>query len=154
MWTKIHQTDASKQDLYQEGMTQSYQQEVSQGCHAWLLSFLSFFFFFLPMAYGFPGQGSTPSCSCDLCLTWGKAKSLTHCAKLGLKPVSQCSRNAAGPLVPQQGCQSCHAFYQEQGKSSSEACEVFYGNATVTKVQRNVLSWPGPWSERWYFPLS
>ena len=44
----------------------------------------------------FVGQGSDPSCSC------GKAGSLAHCARPGLKPVFQHSRDTPDPVAPQQ----------------------------------------------------
>ena len=34
----------------------------------------------------FPGQGSNPTWSCNLCHSYSNAKSLNHCAKLGMKP--------------------------------------------------------------------
>ena len=46
------------------------------------------------------GQGSDPSCSLDLSCNCGNAGSLTHCARLGIESVSQCSQDAADPLVP------------------------------------------------------
>ena len=49
----------------------------------------------------FPGQGSDLSCSCDLYHSWGNTGSLTHCAGLGMKPVSQHSREDADPFAPQ-----------------------------------------------------
>ena len=47
----------------------------------------------------FLGQGSDPSHSCDLLRSCGN--SLTHCARLGIKPVSQCFRDTADPIAPQ-----------------------------------------------------
>ena len=61
-----------------------------------------FFFFFLttPQHMEFPGQGSDLSCSCNLsCSTAG---SLTHCARPGIKPVSQGSQDSTNPVAPQQ----------------------------------------------------
>ena len=48
------------------------------------------------------GQGSDSSHSCNLCHSCGNARSLSHCAEPGIKPVTQCSRVAANPVVPQQ----------------------------------------------------
>ena len=50
----------------------------------------------------FPGQGSDLSRSCNLCSTWGNARSLTHCVRPGIEPVSQCSQDATNPITPQQ----------------------------------------------------
>ena len=50
----------------------------------------------------FPGQGSDPSYSCDLHSSCGSTPgSLTHCVQPGIKPASQCSRDATNPIVPQ-----------------------------------------------------
>ena len=48
-------------------------------------------FFFLSHAcsiWNFPGQGSNPNCICDLHHSCGNAGPLTHCARLGIRPVS------------------------------------------------------------------
>ena len=65
--------------------------------------FLSFFFFFLTMPghMAFQGQGSDLSCNYDLGCSCGNARSLTHCASLGIKPASQLSQDATHPIVPQ-----------------------------------------------------
>ena len=34
-----------------------------------------------------PGQGSNPSCSYDICHSCSKARSLIHCARLGIEPI-------------------------------------------------------------------
>ena len=44
------------------------------------------------------GQGSDPSCNLNLSLSWGNAGSLTHCAGLGIKPISHLSHNATDPV--------------------------------------------------------
>ena len=64
--------------------------------------FSFFFFSFLAALHHmeFLGQGSDLSCSCDLCRS-GNAKSLTHRARLGIKPVSQCSGDVTDPTEPQ-----------------------------------------------------
>ena len=55
--------------------------------------FFFFFFFFFNLAtlkhMGFPGQVSDLSCICNLCYSYSTAGSLTHCARLGIKPASQ-----------------------------------------------------------------
>ena len=61
-----------------------------------------FFFLFLFWHVEFPGQGSDPRCSCDLCHSYGNAGSLTHSARSGIEPVSQCSGGTANPTVPLQ----------------------------------------------------
>ena len=54
----------------------------------------------------FLGQGSDLSCSC------GNAGSPTLCAKLGIEPESQCSRDAAGPAAaPQRELQGGVFFF-------------------------------------------
>ena len=54
--------------------------------------FLTFYFFFSFLAalqhMEFLGQGSDPNPGCD------NSRSLTHCARLGIEPESQCSRDA------------------------------------------------------------
>ena len=64
-----------------------------------------FFFFFLflaaPWHLEFLGQGSDRSHSCDLSHSGGNARSLTHCARPGIKPVCQRSQDAADPVEPQ-----------------------------------------------------
>ena len=62
--------------------------------------------FFFPHALwhmAFPDQGSYPSHRCNLHCGYGKnIRSLTHCAGSGIEPTSQCSRDMADPVVPQQ----------------------------------------------------
>ena len=53
-----------------------------------------------PTAYGVPWPGISPSHSCDLCCSCSNARSLTHCAGLGIEPSSQCSRDTANPVAP------------------------------------------------------
>ena len=50
----------------------------------------------------FPGQGSDWSHRCDLSHGCGYARSLTHCAGPGIKPVSQHSQDTTNPVVPLQ----------------------------------------------------
>ena len=50
----------------------------------------------------FPGQRSDHSCSCNLHSNSYNTRSLTHCARLRIKPASQCSRDATTPVEPQQ----------------------------------------------------
>ena len=48
----------------------------------------------------FLGQGSDPSHSCEQ-HRGSNARALTHCARPGIEPVSQGSRNAADPVASQ-----------------------------------------------------
>ena len=48
-----------------------------------------------------PGQGLNLSRSYDLCHSYSNTGFLTYCAGLGIKPISQRSRDAADPGVPQ-----------------------------------------------------
>ena len=66
----------------------------------------SFFLFlsFLPPCsqhIEFLGQGLNLSHSCDLHHSCSNTGSLTHCARLGMEPVSQSSRDATNFVVPQ-----------------------------------------------------
>ena len=49
----------------------------------------------------FLGQGSDLSRIFDLHCCAAMLDPLTHCAGLGIKPASQCSRDAADPVAPQ-----------------------------------------------------
>ena len=62
----------------------------------------AFLFFFLAAQWHreFPGQGSDLSCSYELNHSWDNTRSLTHCARLGIKLAFQCSSDAADPVVP------------------------------------------------------
>ena len=59
-----------------------------------------FFFSFLtdPQNMEFPGQGSDLNYHWDLSHRCSNARSLTHCAQLGIKPVSQHSQHTANPF--------------------------------------------------------
>ena len=65
---------------------------------------LLFFIFFLPLAtlrhMAFPGHRSDLNCSGDLSCSCGNGGSLNHRGGLGIKPVSQCSQDAADPIAP------------------------------------------------------
>ena len=67
-----------------------------------LVIFFSFFPTFLPAQQHmeFPGQVSDQSHSCDLHHSCGNTGFLTHCARPGLQPVSQPSRDATASIVP------------------------------------------------------
>ena len=56
---------------------------------------------FLPGHMEFLGQGSDLSYRCDLSHKCSNARSLTHCAGLGIEPVPQCSQDATIPTAPQ-----------------------------------------------------
>ena len=68
-----------------------------------LINQLIFFFFGYPIPrhLAIQGQGSDLSHSCDLSRSCGNAGSLTHCARLGIEPVSQTSQEAADLAAPQ-----------------------------------------------------
>ena len=53
----------------------------------------------------FPGQGPDLSSSCDLSCSCSNTRSLTHCARLGMEPVSQCFQDATDRIAPQQELQ-------------------------------------------------
>ena len=53
-------------------------------------------FFWPPHSIKLPGQGSDLSQSHDLSHSCGNMGSLTHCARLGIEPASQCSQDAFG----------------------------------------------------------
>ena len=50
----------------------------------------------------FLGQGSDPSCSCDLRHTFVSAGSLTYCARLGIEPACQRCKDTDDAIEPQQ----------------------------------------------------
>ena len=66
-------------------------------------TFVGFWFLVLvaPRHMEISGQGSDLSHSCDLSCNRDNVGSLTHCARPGIKPVSQCSQDAADPVAPQ-----------------------------------------------------
>ena len=71
-------------------------------------SFLVFFFLFSfchPTAYGVPRPGIIPELQLRPTPQCGHTRSLTHCARPGIKPVSQGSRGATDPIAPQQELQ-------------------------------------------------
>ena len=95
--------------------------------------FLLFFFSFLAATWHMvsPGQGSDPSLSCDLCHSCGNMGSLTHCARLGIKPASQCSQNATNPCVPQQELQDS-LYSSSQDIPYSFKHHNLYANLTIS----------------------
>ena len=74
-----------------------------EGWQALFLFFFSFFFFFLaaPWRMEFRGQVSDLSHSHDLSHSCGNARSLIHCVRLGIEPVSQCTQGTDNPAAPQ-----------------------------------------------------
>ena len=62
----------------------------------------SFFFSFLAslQCMEFLDQLSGPSHSCDLSHSCGNARTLTHCARPGIEPASQCSQDTADSIAP------------------------------------------------------
>ena len=61
-------------------------------------SFSVFFFFF---AHGLPRPGIRSKLCCDLCCSYGNARSLTCCAGPGMEPMSRCLQDATNPIAPQ-----------------------------------------------------
>ena len=49
----------------------------------------------------FPGQGSNPSQNCPLCHSWGNARSLIHCTRPVIKPMSLLLQRHHHPVEPQ-----------------------------------------------------
>ena len=77
----------------------------------------------------FSGQGSDLSCSCNLPHSCSNAESLTHCVEPGIKPLSQCCRDAANFIVPEQELWYC-----------------LFANAGV-----QIICWvTGPWTVKSY----
>ena len=73
--------------------------------------FFFLFFFWSPCSIlELLGQGSNQSHSRELSHNCDNARSLTHCAGLGIEPISQCSQDVANPAAPQQDLQ-CICFY-------------------------------------------
>ena len=71
----------------------------------WLLPvflFVCFFFFGHPEAYGVPGPEIRPEPKLRPALQLWHARAITHSARLGIKPASQCSRDTTDAIVPQQ----------------------------------------------------
>ena len=86
-----------------------------------------YFFLFWPPCgtWEFPGQGSDPRCRCHLGRSCSNAGFLTHCARLGIKPVSQHSQDTANPIVPEQELLPVNilsAVYMSAQKGPEEAC--------------------------------
>ena len=75
-----------------------------------------YFFLFLaaPWHVEFLGQGSDPSCRCDLCCSCGNAGSFTHSAGPGTEPASQCCRDPADPVAPQWELPHCLLLWRNQ----------------------------------------
>ena len=92
-------------------------------CHASLVSFnleqflsqLVLFCFFFSFFSWLP-YGTWSSWARDQINLWGNysnagSGSLTHCASWGMEPVTQCSRDATNPVVPQQEFLSPFSFF-------------------------------------------
>ena len=69
--------------------------------HIYMYIFTFFFFLAAPPHMEVPGQGSDPIHSCKLSHSCGNAGFLTHCAGLGIEPMSQRSQDTANPIAPQ-----------------------------------------------------
>ena len=70
----------------------------------WVGLFQVLFFSFLatPRHKEFPGQGSDPSCLCDLCSNCINTRSFNPLCQPGAEPVFWCCRDTTKPIVPQQ----------------------------------------------------
>ena len=73
-------------------------------CSDVICIYIDFFFFLfsaVPPHMEFPGRDQIRGivATCHRC---GNARSLKHCARLGIKPASQCSQDADDPIAPQQ----------------------------------------------------
>ena len=60
-----------------------------------------FFLFWLPPACGAPGPGNRSQMKLNLSHSCGNPGSLTHCARLGIEPMSQHSQDATNAIVLQ-----------------------------------------------------
>ena len=70
-----------------------------------LLLFFSFFHFWPPHSIWSSWarhQIQDLSCSCNLCHSCGNARSLTHCSRPGITPVTQPSQDATDSIAPWQ----------------------------------------------------
>ena len=65
----------------------------------------------------FLGQGSDLSHHCNLSCNCRNARSLTHCAGLGIEPASQDSQDAADPVAPWQELQEMLTLGSNRGDS-------------------------------------
>ena len=72
---------------------------VRDFCHEWMLTFF-FLFLAAPWHMEFLGQGSDLSYVYNLTCSCSNVGFLTHCAGPGIEPMSQCSQDAANPIVP------------------------------------------------------
>ena len=66
-----------------------------------ILFFFSFHFWPPCSIWKLLGQGSDLSHSHNLSRSCGNAGTLTHCTRLGIEPATQCSQDAADPIIPQ-----------------------------------------------------
>lgn len=73
-----------------------YEQEINYGCFILFFSYLA-----TTRHTEFLGQGEDSSRSYDPQHRCSNTRSLTCCARSGMKPASQCSRDAANPTARQ-----------------------------------------------------
>ena len=78
------------------------QQELQE--YFWMWGFVNICFSSLATLWHmeFPEQGPDLSHSCKLCCSCSDSRSLTHCARPGIKPASQPSRDTKDPIASQQ----------------------------------------------------
>ena len=103
-----------------------------------LLFFVCLFVSFLATLWHreFPGQGSDSSHSCNLSYICSNARSLTHCALLGMEPAFQRSQDTTHPVAPQQELLRCGDF----------ALRGTHSQKKKKKKITDFYSWPGPQS--------
>ena len=89
--------------------------EHSVGFLPGIMTYLTSFFLLLaaPWHVEFPGQGSVPIHSCNLCCSCGGAGSLTRCAGSGMEPVSRCCRDIAGSIASQWELLTCYLWMDD-----------------------------------------
>ena len=78
--------------------------------HHWLHHFF-LIFLAAPQHIELPGQGSDLSCICNLHCSCGNTRSLTPCARPGIKSMSECCRDATYPVVLQRELPLHHFFF-------------------------------------------
>ena len=92
-----------------------------------------FLFFLLaaPWHMEFLGQASDPSCSCDLSRNCSNTRSLTHCARLDIKPASQGPQDNKMPPVLLHHSGNSEGCYFWQSSLSKKLLLLKYGWFTM-----------------------
>ena len=89
------------------------------------------------------GQGSDPSYSCNLKCSCSNAGLLTHCARPGIEPVSQCSQDTVNPIEPRRefrnaGFLTCCATRELQHNLNLTN---YVYNTPISKSDHTLRSW-------------